>query len=435
MLTKVKFRYRVTQRSKSIMSISPNTHLTVSRVHRFRYSTFGIQYSIFNIRYSLFLVLFSLFFHEKTFSQFSAGVDDTINPGVPVTLSSKFGLLANGVNMLDNNVEGPFNIGFTFTFYGNKFTQFSIGDNGWISFVRNLNWGATRNIRLPSAASESPKNCILGAMEDYNPKQAGSPYIFYQTIGQAPNRRLVVMWCQCPMYGCDDLSVSFQIVLKEGDTIETHLYQKPVCTNWDNKCTIGIQNETGYNCDTLPNKNRNSTSWSASLEGWRYVPTSSDTYDVTEIPYRMEPITPGDKISYRWYNGSEFLSDQQTLIVAPSETTTYTAYCTLCSGEEFKDEVTVYVVPYIPNVFTPNGDGLNDFFRMVGLPPENVTQFNMQIFNRWGQVVYSSIDIREGWDGKMKGEVCPEGDYVWVIFYEEKNKTKTSNKGTITLLR
>jgi gliding motility-associated-like protein len=410
------------------MRIFQNKCLPGNIFLRFHFSFFIFHFPI---------ILFALigFTALNAFSQLSAGKDDTINPGVPVTLTARFGQLANGVTTLDNRVEGPFDIGFDFTFYGNKYTRFSIGENGWISFTHVPSWGATRNIRLPSAANDSPKNCILGAMEDLNPKLAGSPYIFYQTVGQAPNRKLVVMWCQCPMFGCDDLSVSFQIILKEGDTIETHIYNKPVCANWDNKCTIGIQDESGYNCDTLPNMNRNSTSWSASQEGWRFVPTSFDTYEVTQIPYRMEPITPGDKISYRWYIGSEFLSDQQTLLVAPLQTTNYTAYCTLCSGEEFTDVVTVYVIPYIPNAFTPNGDGLNDYFNIVGLPPENVTQYNIEIFNQWGQVVFSSKDILEGWDGKMKGEVCPVGDYVWVIFYEDNNKNRTGNKGIVTLLR
>ncbi len=381
------------------------------------------------------LIFLFLLMQTPVFSQLSAGLDDTINPGVPVNLSAKFGLLANGVSILDNGVEGPFDIGFPFTFYGKKFTGFSIGENGWISFTHNPYWGTTRNIRLPSMDNKSPKNCILGAMEDYNPIPAGSPYIYYQTIGQSPHRKLVVMWCQCPMYSCLALSVTFQIVLIEGDTIETHIFNKPVCADWDNKCTIGIQDESGSRCDTLPNKNRNSTSFSVSKEGWRYVPTSSDTYAVTQIPYHMEPITPGDKISFRWYQGSDFLSDQQTLLVAPSQTTTYRAVCTLCSGEEFSDEMTVFVVPYIPSAFTPNGDGLNDIFRILGLPAENITEFNLQIFNRWGQMVFSSKDILEGWDGKLNGEVCPEGEYVWVIFYEDNKKTKTSNKGLITLLR
>jgi gliding motility-associated-like protein len=387
-----------------------------------------------------FIVLLFVVFVIPTvvFAQLDAGPNDTINPGVPVTLTASFGLLANGVNILDNEVAGPYDIGFTFTFYGNKYTRFSIGENGWISFTHNPYWGATRNMRIPSNPilhPTSPLNCILGAMEDYNPITAGSPYIFYQTVGQAPHRKLVVMWCQCPMHHCENLGVSLQIILIEGDTIETHIFQKPICTAWDNKCTIGIQNETGFRCDTLPNKNRNSTSFSVSQEGWRYVPTSLDTYDVTQIPYHLEPITPGDKISYRWYSGSEFLSDQQSLLVTPLETTTYRVYCTLCNGEEFTDEVTVYVIPSIPNAFTPNGDGLNDGFRIIGLPPENITRFNLQIFNRWGQVVFSSGNILEAWDGTMLGEICPEGDYVWVIFYEDNKKTKTSNKGTVTLLR
>ena len=379
-----------------------------------------------------------LIFMSTLSAQFSAGPNDTINPGVPVTLSADFGLLANGVTILDNQVEGPFEIGFSFTFYGNKCSQFWIGENGWISLFKDpniTNWGATRNIRLPSANDISPKGCILGAMEDYDPVQSGSPYIYYQTIGNAPNRRLVVMWCQCPMFGCTELAVTFQIILKEGDTIETHLYNKPVCANWDNRCTIGIQDQNGRKCDTLPNMNRNSTSWSASQEGWRFVPTSSDTYQVNSIPYHMEPITPGDKISYSWYNGSDLIGTGKSVVVAPSATTTYRAVCTLCSGEVFTDEVTVVVIPYIPNAFTPNGDGLNDVFRIYGMPVENITQFNMQIYNRWGQIVFTSNDIQTGWDGTMKNDICPEGEYLWVLYYEDNRKSRTSNHGTVMLVR
>ena len=388
----------------------------------------------FSIQYSI-LIFFLLFIIATPATcQFSAGVDDTINPGVPVSLSARFGQVAKGLNITDNEVMGPLDIGFTFNFYGKPYTQFSIGENGWISFTHNPYWGATKNIRLPSMAPTSPLNCILGGMEDYNPITAGSPYVFYQTIGQAPHRRLVVMWCQCPMYGCPDALATFQIVLKEGDTIENHIFSKPVCANWDNKCTLGLQNLYGTRCDTIPNANRNSTTWSATQEGWRYVPNSSDTYVVTSIPYRLEPITPGEKIAYQWYRGSEFISDQPEFVVTPLETTTYTAHCTLCSGQAYSDEVTVHVIPYIPNAFTPNGDGHNDKFRIVGLPVENITRFNMQIFNRWGQLVFTTSDILEGWDGTRAGMACPEGMYFWVIYYEDGKKAKVSNRGALMLI-
>lgn len=69
---------------------------------------------------------------------------------------------------------------------------------------------------------------------------------------------------------------------------------------------------------------------------------------------------------------------------------------------------------YIPNVFTPDGDGLNDTFRVagVGLSEKN---FKMNILNRWGQLVFSTNDINEGWDGKFKNELCKDGEYVYSI--------------------
>jgi len=402
----------------------------------FQFSIFTCHLSLVTCQLSIFFFL-SFFFPTLICAQLNAGPDVTINPGVPVTLQASYGLIANELATADTKVEGPFDIGFQFKFYGKIYSKFSVGENGWISFTHEPGWGATRGIRIPSAAVTSPKNCILGPMEDYRPLPEGSPYIFYLSIGKAPHRKLVVMWCQCPMYGCENLSVTFQIVLKEGDTIENHILNKPVCVNWDNKATLGLQNETGYKCDSISGKFRNYTSWSANREGWQYVPKDADTYKVDSIPFALESITPGDKISYHWYVGNELVSDQQSLMVAPSQTTTYRVTCTICNGEEFSDTVTVFVTPNIPNAFTPNGDGINDKFIIIGSPPENIVRYNIQIFDRWGQIVFTSDDIRNPWDGKRNGtgELCPGDVYSWVIYYEDNKKTKVSNKGTVVLLR
>lgn len=390
-------------------------------------------------RVTLYASLLLILFPFPIFAQFSAGPNDTINPGVPVTLTATYGLVGIGVPSLPDQedwVQGPFPIGFEFSFFGNRYTQFWVGANGWISFSPNPNASGIREpIAIPSAADYSPKNCILGPFQDLNPLMDGSPYIFYQTIGTSPDRKLVVMWCDCPMYLCTSQTVTFQIVLNEGaNTVENHLYHKPACPDhYGNKATLGLQNIDGYVGFSVPG--HNATSWTADTVAWKYTPSSVDSFQVAGVPYHMQPITPGNKITYSWYEGSTYISDQQSIVVSPSVTTTYRAYCTICSGEQFTDEVTVYVIPYIPNAFTPNGDGLNDYFRIVGLPPENITMFNIRIFNRWGQVVYTSNDIREGWDGTFKGEVCPAGDYPWVIFYEDQNKTRTSNNGIVTLVR
>jgi gliding motility-associated-like protein len=386
----------------------------------------------------VFLIL-TLFLPEYVFSQLSAGSNDTINPGVPVTLTATYGLTGIGVPSQATSedwVTGPFQIGFDFSFFGNRYSLFYIGANGWISFSPNPNASGIREpVAIPSSADYSPKNCIMGPFQDLYPMMDGSPYIFYQTIGTAPNRKLVVMWCECPLYICVSSTVTFQIVLnEENNSIENHIYHKPACPeNYGNRATLGLQDISGFTGFSVPGYN--ASSWTADMVAWRYTPTSVDSFQIASIPYNLQPITPGDKISYRWYEGSEVISDQQSLVVTPGVTTTYRAWCSLCNGEEFTDEVTIYVIPYIPNAFTPNGDGLNDEFRIVGLPPDNITRYNLQIFNRWGQVVFSSGDIREAWDGKMKGEYCPEGDYIWVIFYENNKKTRTSNKGIITILR
>ena len=56
---------------------------------------------------------------------------------------------------------------------------------------------------------------------------------------------------------------------------------------------------------------------------------------------------------------------------------------------------------YAPNAFSPDGDGLNDFFKVSG---QGIIDFEMEIFNRWGQMVFKSSNINEKWDGTFRGK-------------------------------
>ena len=88
---------------------------------------------------------------------------------------------------------------------------------------------------------------------------------------------------------------------------------------------------------------------------------------------------------------------------------------------------------YIPNAFTPNGDGLNDVFKAIA--PGIQKTFYFKIFNRWGQLVFESIHLNQGWDGKYLNVTQPQDVYVWVIKgIDVKGKT-IELKGTVTLLR
>jgi len=69
---------------------------------------------------------------------------------------------------------------------------------------------------------------------------------------------------------------------------------------------------------------------------------------------------------------------------------------------------------YIPNAFTPNGDGINDVFEPIG---QNIEKVEIFIFNRWGQQIYQSYH-GEAWDGTLYNEMCQIDVYVWKINYK-----------------
>jgi gliding motility-associated-like protein len=381
-----------------------------------------------------------LLFSAKAFSQLDAGINDTINPGVPVTLTATYGNPGVPVILGDDDVAGPFPIGFSFRFFGTAFTEFYIGSNGWISFTPSPNTAGVRDPKaLPTNDAKYPKNVIMGPWIDLLPKTSDT-YVFYITTGDVPNRQLVVMWCQVPMYSqnendCRDSVATFQIILHEGiNTVENQVLTKKRCDVWwDNRATMGIQNGNGTIGFAVPG--RNNTSFTVNKEGWLYTPISVDSFAVAPIPFHIQPIVPGNKIVYNWYEWSQQISTAQTITVAPNETTLYYVYLDLCAGIVLRDSVLVFVTSPIPNAFTPNGDGLNDVFRIFGTPPENITKYNFQIYDRWGQRIFSTTNIEEGWDGTFKGQYCPAGVYVWEIFYEDGKKTRVTNHGTVMLLR
>lgn len=72
---------------------------------------------------------------------------------------------------------------------------------------------------------------------------------------------------------------------------------------------------------------------------------------------------------------------------------------------------------YIPAAFTPNNDGRNDIFKVLGT--DLVSQFNMKIFNRYGQVIFETSDKSKGWDGTVKGTPASMGGYVYIVKYKD----------------
>jgi len=88
---------------------------------------------------------------------------------------------------------------------------------------------------------------------------------------------------------------------------------------------------------------------------------------------------------------------------------------------------------YMPGAFTPNRDGNNDVFRPIHSP--YLTNYLLEIYNRWGQLVYADKEVRKGWDGTANGHPLPAGAYVWMIRYENFENQTRYLKGEVLLLR
>ena len=104
-----------------------------------------------------------------------------------------------------------------------------------------------------------------------------------------------------------------------------------------------------------------------------------------------------------------------------------------CGIDVANDCITTYSNFFIPNAFSPNGDGKNDFFKIVS--DEKVNLEYMRIFNRWGQKVFETYNADTGWDGNLNDVACEIGTYYYIISIALDQGNNESYKGDITLLR
>jgi gliding motility-associated-like protein len=120
----------------------------------------------------------------------------------------------------------------------------------------------------------------------------------------------------------------------------------------------------------------------------------------------------------------------------PIRTITYNITATDANGCKSEKEITVFVKDdfpiFIPNAFSPNGDGANDLFRVFSTA---VKLFEMKIFNRWGEKVFESNDIENGWDGYFGGKLAEPGTYIYEVSVTYLTNKTEKRKGSFTLLR
>jgi gliding motility-associated-like protein len=147
----------------------------------------------------------------------------------------------------------------------------------------------------------------------------------------------------------------------------------------------------------------------------------------------LEPIVTGNALQYLW-TPSQYLNDATILnpTVLGVQDITYTLNVTGTGGCIFSDKVFVKVLrfPNIPNTFTPNNDGINDTWIIEHLA--DYPNVRMQVFNRYGQLVFESKGYTKPWDGTMNGKSLPFGTYYYVI---EPGNGRNPVTGYVTLIK
>ncbi|WP_114758786.1 fibronectin type III domain-containing protein [Flavobacterium sp. AG291] len=232
-----------------------------------------------------------------------------------------------------DDIWGPkVTLPFEFCFMGNVYNGAQVGSNGVVSFNADQATGAfsawSFNQTIPNATFPI-RNAIYGVYQDTNPNPTNNswdnPNINYQVVGNYPCRAFVVSFNELAQFNCSSDSAadqavgpqSSQIVIYEiTNIIEVYVKRRVPCTGWQNGAgVIGVQNADGSVAIAAPG--RNTGSWSANLEAWRFTPDGDTSVD------------------FEWLQNGDFYSnDQEVEVCATAGTTVMTARASysLCNG-------------------------------------------------------------------------------------------------------
>jgi len=174
-------------------------------------------------------------------------------------------------------------------------------------------------------------------------------------------------------------------------------------------------------------------------------PPNIHTYAQKDTIYKSQSTglftTQLNGFTYQWHPANTL--NNPTIynpIATPTQTTTYYVDIIDQWGCVLKDSVTIYVIDvicdesniFIPNAFSPNGDNANDVLYVRG---RIIDELYLTIYNRWGEMVFETRNISDGWNGIYKSKLSEPGVYVYYLDVTCIDKQKFFKKGNITLLR
>lgn len=166
-----------------------------------------------------------------------------------------------------------------------------------------------------------------------------------------------------------------------------------------------------------------------------FVQTNADVFAILGEVVQLDAIASGPG-TFVW-SPAEYLSCVvcQDPLAQPDQNFLYTVTFTDTNGCTASDVVRVKYDPliYVPNAFTPDGNSINAEFFALGV---NIDDFKMEVYNRWGELIYTGDAQSKSWDGTYKNLPCPDGVYVWKIYYSDLfTEDSYTIVGHVSLLR
>ncbi len=268
-----------------------------------------------------------------------------------------------------------------------------------------------------------------------------------QTINYFPVPALVVVE-PTDFIGCEPLKVTFDnlsfpidstynIIWDFGDSTTTnavspcHIYEEGIYS-------VSVDITSPIGCETSASWDNWVTVLGSPIAGFDYDPKELNNFDnIANFTDLSE-----DAITWQWIFDEYATSNEQNPTFEFPDTGVQVVYQIVTHESGCTDTAIVYldIVPeiryYLPNAFTPNYDGLNDFFLGTGTFG-GITDFKMNIFNRWGELIYETPDPFSGWNGRRfnTGEMSPVGVYVYVASFTGPRGEPVKLKGYATLVK
>lgn len=154
-------------------------------------------------------------------------------------------------------------------------------------------------------------------------------------------------------------------------------------------------------------------------------------------------FTSNTETDISWYSNTILLSHLNHFqYVLPETPGNYTVQLVVKNVLGCTDTATVVIVVqediifYVPNTFTPDGNEHNNVFQPVLTAGIDESGYELQLYDRWGELVFSTTDTKTGWDGTYKGKMCQDGTFTWKMAFKSKyTDQKFEHKGHVILLR